>query len=112
MKTLTAVVLAIVFGLMLTGPVLAQPQDKGDELTKALATSTSGTFKAQVVSCNAAKNTCVAKTAKQGNQTASMLYAQYNGGFNAAKELKAGDQIRGQWTKTGGVYYVTFLMKD
>jgi hypothetical protein len=112
MKTLTAVVLALVFGLMLTAPVFSAEMD-GEAEIKALATKTSGTFKAaQIVSCDAAKNTCVAKTAKEGTQTAKMTYAQYNGSFNAAKELKAGDKISGQWTKVNNVYYPTFVIKD
>jgi hypothetical protein len=111
MKTLTAVILSLVFGLMLTATVFAQ-QDM-DKVTEAIAKSSSGAFKgAVVVSCDTAKNTCVAKTAKEGNQTASMIYAQYNGAFNAAKELKPGDKITGKWQKVEGKYYITFLIKD
>jgi hypothetical protein len=111
MKTLAMVVLTLVFGLMLAAPVSSALY--GDDLARALATSTSGVFKSlAVVSCDAAKNTCVAKTAKEGNQTADMTYAQYNGGFNAAKELKAGDKISGQWRKVEGKYYITFMVKD
>jgi hypothetical protein len=110
MKTLAAVILSLVFGFMLTATVFAQDMD---QVTEAIAKSTSGAFKgAQVVSCDTAKNSCVAKTAKEGNQTASMIYAQYNGAFNAAKELKPGDKITGKWTKVQGKYYITFLIKD
>jgi hypothetical protein len=109
MKTLAVVVLALVLGLMLTATVFAQQ----DETIMAITGRTSGSFKAAVVvNCDAAKNVCVAKTAKEGNQTANMTYAQYNGSFNAAKELKAGDKISGQWTKVKGMYYVTILVKD
>jgi erythromycin esterase-like protein len=62
----------------------------------ALVTSTSGTFKARVVSCDTANNTCVAKIAKQDNQTARMMHAQCNGGSNAAKEAKASDTVQRQ----------------
>jgi hypothetical protein len=110
MKTLAAVILSLVFGFMLTATVFAQDMD---QVTEAIAKSSSGAFKgAVVVSCDTAKNTCVAKTAKEGNQTASMIYAQYNGAFNAAKELKPGDKITGKWQKVEGKYYITFLIKD
>ena len=112
MKIVATVVIALAFGLLLTAPVFSAEESGKADLARTLATSTSGVFKnLSVVSCDAAKNTCVIKTQKEGNQTANMTYAQYNGGFNAAKELKAGDKISGQWKKLEGQYYITMLIK-
>jgi hypothetical protein len=115
MKTLTTtVVLALVFGLMLTGTVFAQGgKDSGSELATALSKGSSGTFKGvEVVSCDAKKNTCVLNTPAKGKITAVFTYGQYNGRFNAAKELKAGTKISGQFTELDGVYYATIISKD
>ncbi len=110
----TAVVLALVFGLMLTGTVFAQGgKDSGSELATAISKGSSGNFKSlEVVKCDAKTNVCVIKTAQKGDQPVLMTYAQYNGRFNAAKELKAGNKITGQWTELEGKYYITFLTKD
>ena len=114
MKTFTAtVVLTLVLGLMLTGTVFAQGKDSGSELATAISKGSSGNFKSlEVVKCDAAKNVCVIKTAQKGDQPVLMTYAQYNGRFNAAKELKAGNKITGQWVELEGKYYITFLTKD
>jgi hypothetical protein len=115
MKTFTAtVVLALVLGLMLTGTVFAQGgKDQGSEFATAISKGSSGNFKSlEVVKCDAKKNICVIKTAQKGDQPILMTYAQYNGRFNAAKQLKAGDKITGQWTEVEGKYYITFLTKD
>ncbi len=112
MKHSLTVALVLVLGLVFVSSVVAQ-WAANDPYPRKLATSTMGTFKdLSVVSCDAAKNTCVIKTKKEGDQTGNMTYASYNGGFNAAKQLKPGDKISGQWKKIEGAYYITFLIKD
>jgi hypothetical protein len=112
MKTLTTVVLALILGLVLTAQVFAQG-DRTDDLSKAISQGSSGNFKAvEVVSCDAKKNSCVMKTAQKADLKVNMTYGQYKGRFNAAKELKKGDKISGQWQEISGVYYTTFIVKD
>jgi hypothetical protein len=94
------------------GPVASQttvPVSK--EIAKGLAEGRSGNFKGVVVSCNADDQSCVVKT-KNGNKTGYMTYASYNGGFNAAKELQAGDNIEGQWQEYRGKIYATIVVKE
>jgi hypothetical protein len=64
------------------------------------------------VSCDPANNACTVKTKKSGTAEGYMTFAGYNGAFNAAKELKAGDKITGQWTKTNDKYYATIVVKE
>jgi len=113
MKTIITVVLTLAFGLLLMGPVSVQAQEGTDAQAtiKAIAMGKSGTFKGEVVSCDAAKNTCVVKT-KAGNKTGNMTYAQYKGEFKAAQMLKAGDKIRGQWQEVRGVVYATVVVDE
>jgi hypothetical protein len=114
MKALTAVALAIVFGLMLTAPVFAQDKDPmAEAFNSAIARGNSGTYRGvDVVSCNAGNNTCVVNTPKKGQITANFQYGQYNGRFNAAKDLKAGDKISGQFHEVDGKYYATSVIQD
>jgi hypothetical protein len=110
MKTMMAMVLTLAFSLVLMATVPVQAQDSSDQaaLINAIATAKSGTYKVEVVSCDAAKNTCTVK-GKKGNVTADMRYAQYNGNFNAAKDLKPGAKIKGNWKqiKDGKIFAMT-----
>jgi hypothetical protein len=113
MKTIITMVLTLAFGLLLMVPVSVQAQDSSDQAAQinAIATAKSGTFKGEVVSCDAAANTCVVKT-KSGNKTGDMRYAQYNGAFNAAKDLKPGAKISGQWKQIKGGKIFATSVKD
>jgi hypothetical protein len=113
MKTAIVVAMTLAFAVVMAGDVLAQAisGNAQQEMSQAIARGKSGNFKGEVVSCDAAANTCVVKT-KNGNKTGNMTYAQYNGGFAAAKELKAGDKVSGQWQEVKGVVFPTIIVKD
>jgi hypothetical protein len=111
MKTTIVLVLAAFFCLSV-GHAFAQMAQYDAMVAGKIAKGQSGNFKnGVVVSCDAAKNTCTIKGPKQ-TKTASMVYAQYNGGFNAAKELQAGDKVSGQWQTVQGQVYITLIVKD
>jgi hypothetical protein len=113
MKTAIVVAMTLAFALVMTGEVFAQAisGNAQQEMSQAIARGKSGNFKGEVVSCDAAANTCVIK-GKNGTKTGNMQFAQYNGAFNAAKELKAGDKVSGQWQEVKGVIYGTIIVKD
>jgi hypothetical protein len=113
MKTAIVVAMTLAFAFIVTGDVFAQAISGNalQETSQAIARGKSGNFKGEVVSCDAAANTCVFKT-KNGNKTGNMTFGQYNGGFTAAKELKAGDKVSGQWQEVKGVIYGTVIVKD
>jgi hypothetical protein len=112
MKTTIALVLAAFFCLSMVPHVFAQMGQYDAMVAGAIAKGQSGNFKGgEVVSCDAAKNTCTIKGPKQ-TKTASMTYAQYNGAFNAAKELQPGDKVSGQWQTVKGQLYITLIVKD
>jgi hypothetical protein len=114
MKTVLAMVLMLVFGLLLLPQAFAQQMSTTEyQLYHKVGAGTSGNFKnATVVSCDAKRNTCTVKGQKGNTETGNMTYAGYNGGFNAAKELQPGDKISGQWTKVDGQLFATIVVKE
>jgi hypothetical protein len=115
MKATIAIVITLVFGLLMAAPVFAQQSSDPRvqaQVYREIAKGKSGNFKGEVVSCDAAKNACTIKTTKGKTQTGNMTYAQYNGGFNAAKELQPGTKVSGQWQEVKGVIYATVIVED
>ena len=114
-KRLLVIVAVMAFaGLVLT-PVFSTAQAQNwqwDQMqAQKLASAKTGTFKGEVVSCDPKANSCKFKGAKGNEKTGSMMYASYNGGFNAAKELQAGDKVIGKWAEVDGKGYVTMVVK-
>ncbi len=111
MKKAIWVGLIVLFcGLGLIATPFAQTTADTDEVAKAIAQGKSGTFKGEVTKTDPGAMSITVKTAK-GEKTGDTRYASYKGAFNAAKDLKQGDKIAGQWTEVKGKIYITYIVK-
>ncbi|MHB8110827.1 MAG: hypothetical protein ACYDHW_12440 [Syntrophorhabdaceae bacterium] len=112
MKKALWVVLVVLFcGLGFIATPFAQTTADTDEIAKAIAQGKSGTFKGEVVKTDPGAMSMTVKLAKGGEKTADTRYASYQGAFNAAKDLKPGDKIAGQWSEVKGKIYITYVVK-
>lgn len=96
-------------GMGLIATAFAQGADTA-MTAQAIAKGKSGNFKGEAVKTDPANKTVTIKGAK-GEKTGDTTYANYNGGFNAAQELKPGDKVAGQWTEVKGKGYITIIVK-
>ncbi len=109
-KAFYAVLVVLFFCLGVTAALYAQPYQRTDEVASAIAMGKSGNFKGEVVKTDPAAKTITVKLAK-GEKTGDTRYASYQGGFNAAQDLKPGDKIAGKWTEVKGTIYITFIVQ-
>lgn len=98
------------FGMGLIATTFAQTTADTADVAQAIAQGKSGNFKGEVVKTDPAGMTITVKMAK-GQKTGDTKYASFNGAFNAAKDLKPGDKIAGQWTEVKGKIYITYIVK-
>lgn len=110
MKKVIVVGLFVVFcSIGLIATAFAQGTDTA-QVSQAIAKGKAGNFKGEVVKTDPAAKTITVKGAK-GEKTGDVTYASYNGGFNAATDLKPGDKIAGHWAEVKGKIYITFIVK-
>ena len=107
------VIALVLFSFALVNGVYAQGGSKLDTAVAAeeIAKATSGTFTGEVVTIDAEANSGVFKTEKYGQREAMLGYAKMDGGYNAAKMLKPGDKVAGNWINVDGTIYILRLMR-
>lgn len=111
MKKVFLVGLVVLFFSMgFIATTFAQDKTQTSEIAEAIAVGKSGNFKGEVVKTDPAAKTITVKLAK-GQKTGDTRYASYNGAFNAAQDLKAGDKIAGKWTEVKGTIFITYIVK-